>query len=69
MNTMNLPGGKVRLARKADNLTAISEPIYMGASTSRKSVGLHGLLQEYRYLFLPTISMDKYWMTDNTMGG
>jgi hypothetical protein len=25
MSTMNLPGGKGRLARKADNLTAISE--------------------------------------------
>jgi hypothetical protein len=27
MSTMNLPGGKERLERKADNLTAISEPI------------------------------------------
>jgi hypothetical protein len=27
MNTSNLPGGKVRPARKADNLTAICEPI------------------------------------------
>jgi hypothetical protein len=25
-STRNLPGGKKRLARKADNLTAISEP-------------------------------------------
>jgi hypothetical protein len=27
MSTMNLPGGKGRPARKADNLTAICEPI------------------------------------------
>jgi hypothetical protein len=27
MSTENLPGGKGRLARKADNLTAICEPI------------------------------------------
>jgi hypothetical protein len=28
MNTRNLPGGKGRPARKADNLTAICEPIF-----------------------------------------
>jgi hypothetical protein len=27
MNTRNILGGKVRLARRADNLTAICEPI------------------------------------------
>jgi hypothetical protein len=27
MSTRNLPGGKGRTARKADNLTAISEPV------------------------------------------
>jgi hypothetical protein len=27
MSTRNIPGGKVQLARKADNLTAISVPI------------------------------------------
>jgi hypothetical protein len=27
MNTRNLPGGKEQAARKADNLTAICEPI------------------------------------------
>jgi hypothetical protein len=27
MSTMNLPGGKERPAHKADNLTAICEPI------------------------------------------
>jgi hypothetical protein len=27
MSTRNIPGGKGRLARKADNLTAICEPI------------------------------------------
>jgi hypothetical protein len=29
MSTRNLPGGKVRPARKADNLTAICEPIVL----------------------------------------
>jgi hypothetical protein len=28
MNTRNLPGGKARLANKADNLTAICDPIF-----------------------------------------
>jgi hypothetical protein len=27
MSTMNLPGGKGRPARKADNLTAICDPV------------------------------------------
>jgi hypothetical protein len=27
MSTRNLPGGKIRPVRKADNLTAICEPI------------------------------------------
>jgi hypothetical protein len=27
MSTRNVPGGKGRLARKADNLTAVCEPI------------------------------------------
>jgi hypothetical protein len=27
MSTRNIPGGKGRPARKADNLTAISEPV------------------------------------------
>jgi hypothetical protein len=40
-------GGKVRRACKADNLTAIYEPIgqNVGASTSHNDMGLHGLLQ------------------------
>jgi hypothetical protein len=48
MSTRNLPGGKGRPARKADNLTAICEPIFclnMGSSTSHNPIGLHGLLQ------------------------
>jgi hypothetical protein len=48
MSTRNIPGGKGRPARKADNLTAICEPIVIenvGASASHNPMGLHGLLQ------------------------
>jgi hypothetical protein len=37
MNTINLPCGKGRPARKAENLTALCEPIVY--------VDIHGLLQ------------------------
>jgi hypothetical protein len=44
MSTRNLPGGKGRPARKADNLTdSCLENV--GASTSLNRVGLQGLLQ------------------------
>jgi hypothetical protein len=49
MSTRKLPGGKGRPARKADNLIAICETIILenvGASTSHKPMGPHGLLQE-----------------------
>jgi hypothetical protein len=47
MSTRNIPGGKGRPARKADNFIAICEPREnMGASTSHNSLGLHGLLTE-----------------------
>jgi hypothetical protein len=48
MSTTNLPGGKGQLAHKADNLTAICEPIVwqnVGALTSHNPMGLHALLQ------------------------
>jgi hypothetical protein len=48
MSNRNLPGGNGRPARKADNLTAICEPIVnknVGASTSHNPTGLHGLLR------------------------
>jgi hypothetical protein len=48
MSTRNLPGGKGRPARKAENLTAICEPIVqknVKASMSHNPMGLHGLLQ------------------------
>jgi hypothetical protein len=41
-------GGKDRPAHKADNLTAICEPICLenvGASASQNPMGSHGLLQ------------------------
>jgi hypothetical protein len=48
MSTRNLPGGKGRPVSKADNLTTISEPIFLenvGGSTSHNPIGLHGLIQ------------------------
>jgi hypothetical protein len=48
MSTSNLPEDRGRPARKADNLTAICEPIAknnVGAVTSHNPMGLHGLLQ------------------------
>jgi hypothetical protein len=53
MSTRNIPGGEGRQARKADNLTAICDPIVyknVGASTSHSPMGLHGPLQGYLYL-------------------
>jgi hypothetical protein len=48
MSTRNLPGAKGRPARKADNLTAICEPIVLdnvGPSTSHNPMRFHDLLQ------------------------
>jgi hypothetical protein len=44
MSIRNLPEGKGRPARKADNLTVICEPLVknVGASTFDNSVGPHG---------------------------
>jgi hypothetical protein len=75
MSTRNILGGIGRPARKADNHTAIYEPIVLenvGASTSHKLMGLHGLLQGYLYLLYlfmyPTfyksfknVAQFKYW--------
>jgi hypothetical protein len=46
MSTTNLPTGKRRPAREADDLTAVSRLSRenVGASTSDKPMGLHGLL-------------------------
>jgi hypothetical protein len=55
MSTTNLPGGKGRPVRRADNLTAICEQIAtqkVAASTSHNPMGFHGLLHGYLYLFL-----------------
>jgi hypothetical protein len=43
MSTRNLPRGKGRPARGANNLTDCLENV--GASTSHNPMGLHGLLQ------------------------
>jgi hypothetical protein len=51
MSTRNLPGGKKRPARRADNLapsmSRMSENV--GASTSRNPKGLHGLYTDNFY--------------------
>jgi hypothetical protein len=55
MSTSNLPGGKGWPVRKADNLTAFCKPIVwrnVGAPTSYKLMGLHGLLQGQLYLLI-----------------
>jgi hypothetical protein len=55
MSTKDLPGGKGRPAREADDLTAICEADCLdnvGASTSHNPMGLHCLLQEQLYLYL-----------------
>jgi hypothetical protein len=58
ISTRNLPGGKVRLVRKAD-LTTIGEPAFyldnVGSSTYHNPMGLHHLLQGQFY-FLYDIS-------------
>jgi hypothetical protein len=48
MSIRNLPEGKMRPARRADNLAAICEPMSenVGASTSLKPKGLHGLYRD-----------------------
>jgi hypothetical protein len=50
MRTMNLPGGKGRPARKADNLTADCLE-NVTASTSHNPVGLHGLFNGESFNF------------------
>jgi hypothetical protein len=53
MSTRNLPRGKGRPARKADNLTAIWIDCLenVRASTSHNLMGLHGPLQGYLYIY------------------
>jgi hypothetical protein len=52
MSIKNLAGGKGRPTCKADNFTAICEPIVhemLGALTSHNPMGLHVLLHGYLY--------------------
>jgi hypothetical protein len=61
MSTRNLPGGKQRPPRMADNLDSICEPNVenVGTSTSRKLKGLHCL---YRNNFIFVLYMYKFYM-------
>jgi hypothetical protein len=52
MSTGNLHMAKGWLVHKADNPTAIYEPIVIGDSPSHNSMGIHNLLQEYIYFLL-----------------
>jgi hypothetical protein len=54
MSTRNLPGGKGRPARKADNLSPSTSRLSrenMGASTSLNPMVLHSLLQVHSFTF------------------
>jgi hypothetical protein len=51
----NVSGSKVRWVRRADNLTAICDPIVLdnvGFLTSHNPIGLQGLLQGQLYFLL-----------------
>jgi hypothetical protein len=53
MSTRNVPGGKGRPAHKADNITAICQPIVYKMQEPRRltnPMGLHGMLQIEFYL-------------------
>jgi hypothetical protein len=56
MSTRNLPGGKGRPARKADNLTAICEPILEKMWESRPLTPLWAFMACYRDSFTFTFS-------------
>jgi hypothetical protein len=51
MSTRNIPGGKGRPVHKAENLTAICEPIVY-KMWEPNPMGLHSPLQGYLYLYL-----------------
>jgi hypothetical protein len=51
MSTRNLPGVKERLARKADNLTAICEPIVYKMREPRRLTTLWAFTASYRESF------------------
>jgi hypothetical protein len=55
MSTMNLPGRKVRPARKADNLTAICEPIVYKMWEPRRLTTIWAFTACYRYRFTFTL--------------
>jgi hypothetical protein len=64
MSTRNLPGGKGRPARKADNLTAVCEPIVWIMWDPQGLTTLWASTACYRdsFLFLATTMVDKFLM-------
>jgi hypothetical protein len=73
MNTRNLPGGKGRPARKADNLKAVCEPIFYKMSEPRRLTTLWASTACYRdsftfygtYQFL--VCFDHAYLLENDM--
>jgi hypothetical protein len=58
MSTKNLPMGKKRPARRADNLTPSTSRMSenVGASTSRNPKGLHGLYRDnFNFIYIVNI--------------
>jgi hypothetical protein len=71
MSTRNLPGGKKRQARRADNLAAICEQIVCkwGVSTSRNPKGLHGLYRDNFTFYSLTCSRFGWTSENKTLRG
>jgi hypothetical protein len=61
MSTRNLPGGKGPPARKADNLTAISEPIVYITWQPRRFTTLWAFTACYRDSFTLDVQHMHYW--------
>jgi hypothetical protein len=59
MSTRNLPGGKGRPARKADNFTAICELIVQKMWEHRRLTALLAFTASYRYNFFSFIKVIK----------
>jgi hypothetical protein len=63
MNSRNLPGGKERLARNADKLTAICEPIVYKMWQPLRLTALQTSTSCYRESFTLNAPLPKWWET------
>jgi hypothetical protein len=70
MSTRNLPGGKKRPARRADNLTAICEPIVykmwepQPLTTLRASKACRGENFTFTFIIIIRPSMNECWINE-----